>query len=129
MEPRPRKPRYLPSYCVEDRDAQGNPRIRFRRPGFPKIRLHGSPWSPEFMKEHGAAMEAYEKAKDGPAGAQDQKLQVVVLHSFRWGCEKYFASPEFQGRAESTKRTRRRNLEWTWDRPHDPEKPNHLFGN
>jgi hypothetical protein len=43
-------------YVVEDVDRQGNVRIYFRRPGFPKIRLRGLPGSHEFQEAYAAAL-------------------------------------------------------------------------
>ena len=48
-------PRRLPPGCIEDRDRHGNIRIYFRAKGRPKVRLRGTPWTPEFMAEYEAA--------------------------------------------------------------------------
>ena len=44
-------PRRLPPGCVEDRDRHGNVRIYFRVKERPKIRLRGTPWTPEFIAD------------------------------------------------------------------------------
>ena len=43
-------------YVTKDRDRHGNLRFYFRRPGKPKIRLHGLPGSDEFMAAYRAAL-------------------------------------------------------------------------
>lgn len=65
IQARPDMPRRLPSGCVEDRDRHGNTRIYFRTKGQPKVRLRGTPWTPEFMT-------AYEAAK-GRGGADHRQ--------------------------------------------------------
>jgi Uroporphyrinogen decarboxylase (URO-D) len=48
-------PRRLPPGCVEDRDRHGNVRIYYRMKGRLKVRLRGTPWTPDFMAEYEAA--------------------------------------------------------------------------
>ena len=48
-------PRRLPPGCIEDRDRHGNIRIYFRAKGRAKVRIRGTPWTPEFMANYEAA--------------------------------------------------------------------------
>ena len=48
-------PRRLPPGCIEDRDRHGNIRIYYRAKGRPKVRIQGTPWTPEFMSKYDAA--------------------------------------------------------------------------
>jgi hypothetical protein len=48
-------PKKLPEYCVEDVDRHGNIRIYFKKRGCRKIRLQGTPWTPDFMAQYEAA--------------------------------------------------------------------------
>ena len=75
-------PRRLPPGCIEDRDRHGNIRIYFRAKGRPKVRLRGTPWTPEFMAE-------YETAK-GTQPAR-RRNQGITPGTWRWLCVKYFA--------------------------------------
>lgn len=109
----------LPKYCSEDVDRFGTPRIYLRRPGKPKVRLKGSPWSTEFMDQYHAAMNIE------PASAS---LTPNAHGTWRWLCRQYLASPEFEKLGESTQRAYRRILENTWDEPIAKETPDLLFG-
>ena len=45
-----------PKYCHHKQDRQGGPGFwYFERRGFPRVRLPGLPWSPEFMTAYEAA--------------------------------------------------------------------------
>ena len=61
-------PRRLPPGCVEDRDRHGTIRIYYRSKSRPKVRLRGTPWTPEFMAE-------YDAAKGGDA---DRRVKPVT---------------------------------------------------
>ena len=50
--------RKLPKYVQGFVDGEGRPYNYFRRPGYPRVRLPGLPWSPEFM----AGLRASEQA-------------------------------------------------------------------
>jgi hypothetical protein len=63
-------PRRLPPGCIEDADRHGNVRIYCRVRGRPKVRIRGTPWTPEFMA-------AYEEAK-GAAAAPSKKSGIAV---------------------------------------------------
>jgi integrase len=109
-------PRRLPRYCCEDKDRHGNFRIYFRRKGQPKVRLHGTPWTPSFM-------EAYELALAGRAGKGD--LAGTLNHrgksgTWRWLCQQYFGSAVFKKVELSTQIVRRRILEETFNEPFRP---------
>src|ERR1700724_1704069 len=75
-------PRRLPPGCVEDRDRHGNVRIYYRVKGRPKVRLRGTPWTPEFMA-------AYDAAKG--AAAEPLRQSSIAAGTWRWLCVKYFA--------------------------------------
>ena len=71
-------------YVTKDRDRHGNLRFYFRRPGKPKIRLHGLPGSDEFMIAYRAAL-----GESGLVGPQAEK-------SFEWLCKRYYESGAVQ---------------------------------
>jgi hypothetical protein len=74
-------PRRLPPGCVEDQDRHGNFRIYYRAKGRPKVRLHGTPWTLEFMAQYEAA-----KCEASPA-----KSKGIAPGTWRWLCTRYFA--------------------------------------
>ena len=86
-------------YITKDRDRHGNLRFYFRRPGKPKIRLHGLPGSDEFMMAYRAAL-----GDGGIAGAKAEK-------SFEWLCNRYYNSTYFLSLDEYTKRRKRTGLD------------------
>ncbi|WP_029074384.1 tyrosine-type recombinase/integrase [Kaistia adipata] len=107
-------PRRLPPGCVEDRDRYKNIRIYLRRPGRPKVRLLGTPWSTEFM-------DAYHAALRDEAPNDERRLKRSESGSWRWVCERYFA--EYAPYLRMTPPTRaayRRVLEATFDEPIAP---------
>ena len=106
-----RKPRRLPQYCYEDTDRHGNVRVYLRKPGQPKVRLRGVVWTPEFMA-------AYEFAVNGTIASV--KTKGAKPATWRWLCEEYLKSPEFNAHATSTQSARRGILESTWDEPIKP---------
>src|SRR5262245_52609378 len=57
--------RKLPKYVQGWVDSEGRPHCYFRRPGYPRVRLTGVPWSPDFM----AAYDAASKQLPEPLGA------------------------------------------------------------
>ena len=93
-------------YLVEDVDRHGNVRIYFRRPGHPKIRIHGLPGSAEFQK---AYADAVERTRPGAAPLQDGEKRPQG--SIAWLCMKYFQSAEFKQLDPRTQYVRRRILE------------------
>ena len=70
-------PRRLPAGCVEDRDRHGNIRIYYRVKGRPKVRLRGTPWTPEFMAAYDDAMGGSWKPAKSGIGVQDV-LEAIV---------------------------------------------------
>ena len=80
----------------------------------PKVRLHGTPWTPEFMA-------AYEAAKAEPAA---EKKSGIASGTWRWLCVKYFAEcADFKRLDDRTQHVRRRILEGTFDEPIAPGSP------
>ena len=78
----PSMPRRLPPGCSEDRDRHGNVRVYYRAKGRPKVRLHGTPWTPEFMAE-------YEVAK-GIEFPTTDRSRSTLPGTWRWLCVHYF---------------------------------------
>jgi integrase len=110
-------PRRLPLYCCEDQDRHGNFRIYFRRKGQPKVRLHGTPWTPAFMEQ-------YERALTGKAVVAEKPHQRRGKPgTWRWLCQEYFASVEFKTLEPETQKVRRRILEETFGEPVAPGRP------
>jgi integrase len=108
-------PRRLPPGCVEDRDRHGNVRVYFRSKLRPKVRLHGTPWAPEFMV-------AYEAAKN--TVKQPPASKAIIPGTWRWLCVKYFAEcADFLRLDDRSKRVRRGRLEATFDEPIAPGSP------
>jgi integrase len=104
-------PRRLPPGCVEDRSRHGTIRIYYRVKGRPKVRLRGTPWTPEFMAQ-------YETAKGEPAPAQ---TRGITPGTWRWLCIRYFAEcAEYKRLDVRTQRVRRQILEATFDEPIAP---------
>lgn len=101
-------------YVLEDVDRHGNVRLYFRRRGQPKIRLRAKPGTAEFAAEYEAALKGKcsVEAVPGPRLARE--------FTWRWLCEKFFASGEFRTLDPQTQRTRRAILESTFDEPRAP---------
>src|SRR5476649_1320292 len=101
-------PHRLPLGCVEDRDRHGNVRIYFRAKGRSKVRLRGTPWTPEFMAAYDAA-----KGTTTPS-----KKSGITTGTWRWLCIRYFAEcTEYKRLDERTQRVRRSILEATFEEP------------
>lgn len=107
-------PRRLPPGCTEDRDRHGKIRIYFRAKGRAKVRLRGTPWTPEFMAEYDAAKgEAVPTQRKG-----------ITPGTWRWLCVRYFAEcADYLRLDDRTKRVRRGILEATFDEPIAPGSP------
>ncbi len=104
-------PRRLPPGCVDDRDRHGNVRIYFRAKGRPKVRLRGTPWSPEFMAEYDAA-----KGETVPT-----QRKGIAPGTWRWLCVRHFAEcADYLRLDDRMKRVRRGILEATFDEPIAP---------
>jgi integrase len=107
-------PRRLPSGCVEDRDRHGNIRIYYRAKGRPKVRLRGTPWTPDFMT-------AYDEAKGGTLAPAKRG---VGAGTWRWLCVKYLAEcADYKRLDPRTRHVRRQVLEATYDEPIAPGSP------
>jgi integrase len=103
-------PRRLPPGCVEDEDRYGNVRIYYRAKGRPKVRLRGTPWTPEFMV-------AYDEAKGRAPAATGN----AVADTWRWLCIKYFSEcAEYKRVDPRTQHVQRLILEGTYDEPIAP---------
>lgn len=92
-------------YTSADVDRHGNVRHYFRRPGNPKIRLHGLPGSDEFMEGYRKAL-----AGDVPPKAETRRAQIS-RGTFRWLTVEYFGSAAFKGLGPRTQRVRRQILD------------------
>lgn len=83
----------------------GKPVFYLRRPGLPKVRLHGFPGSPQFLEE-------YEAAKAGEAGAPSIGASRTLPGTVNAGLVSYYQSTAFTaGLAKSTQQQRRAILE------------------
>src|SRR5215813_15554719 len=101
-------PRRLPPGCVKARSRHGTIRIYFRAKSWPKVRLRGTPWTPEFMAE-------YEAAK---GEATPTKAKGIASGTWRWLCTRYFAEcAEYKRLDARTQHVRRQILESTYDEP------------
>jgi hypothetical protein len=88
----------LPKYVQAWVDKEGRAHHYFRRAGFPRVRLPGLPWAPQFMA-------AYEQAMHGPALVVGVKrTKPGSVHAAIAG---YFTSLEFRSLAPGTQRGRR----------------------
>jgi integrase len=106
-------PRRLPPGCLEDRDRHGNIRIYYRpTKQHRKIRLRGTPWTPEFMEQ-------YEAAKGGVASA---KPRGIISGTWRWLCIRYMHDcADYKRLDPQTRQTRKLLLEATHDEPIAPD--------
>jgi integrase len=99
-------PRRLPPGCVEDRSRHGTIRVYYRAKGQPKVRLRGTPWTPEFMAAYDAA-----KGAVVPTPARG-----ITPGTWRWLCIRYFAEcAEYKRLDARTQHVRRQILESTFD--------------
>jgi integrase len=91
-------------YVQAFRDGHGRPRFYFRKPGYPRVVLPGSPWSEEFMAAYAAAasvsvvtnVTTEKRAKPG---------------SLRLLAASYYTSHSYGALAESSKATYRRTID------------------
>jgi integrase len=98
MGPRLRLPRFVHGFV----DRHGKPRFYFRRSGFERKALRGSPYTPEFMADYEAAM-AGQPLPVGANRARPGTMWALALS--------YFASPEFRTLKPSTQRAYRGTIE------------------
>lgn len=89
----------VPKYITTDNGPDGKERFYFRRRGQKKIRIHGVPWTPSFMREYEAAM-----------GGEGYKAPPAPERSgtFTWLCNQYFASSDFRTLDDETSKPKRR---------------------
>jgi integrase len=107
-------PRRLPPSCIEDQDRHGNWRIYYRAKGRPKVRLHGTPFTTDFMSQYEAA-----KGEAAPA-----KTKGITPGTWRWLCTRYFVEcADYLRYDDRQKRVRRGILEATFDEPIAPGSP------
>ena len=83
-------------YVVEDVDRHGNVRLYFRRRGQRKLRLPGSPGSPEFFA-------AYQAAMAGLPKHYRAERNKIVEGSLRALTVEYFKSAQFTRLAPNTR--------------------------
>lgn len=103
-------PRRLPPYCIEDVDRYGKVRVYLRRKGQKKVKIDGTPWTPEFMRQYDEAMGAAPKPQPG-----------VQPETWEWLCRKYLASDLFKKHLRpGTQHIRQRILARTFDEPLKP---------
>ena len=94
--------RHPPKFVQGFIDRHGKPRFYFRRPGFPRLRLPGLPWSPEFMA-------AYEQALAGqPLQIGTQRVQPGTIRAL---AVSYFNSTAFRSMRSSSQTKYRRIIE------------------
>jgi len=91
-----------PKYCQIFTDRQGRIRAYFRKPGYPRVRLPGLPWSPEFMAAYEAALRG-DPVEPGADRTPPGSLNAVIVS--------YYRSGAFLGLSESTRRTYRGIIE------------------
>lgn len=113
-------PRRLPPHCVEDVDRYGNARVyvRIRGKMSKKVRIHGAPYSAEFMERYARVMEGLPADPD----ATDPK-QKHAVGTWGWLCQEFFASPEFKSNSDGYQHTLRRRLEATFLEPIKKDSP------
>ena len=103
-------------YVIEDVDRHGNVRFYLRRIGRKKIRLRGTPGTPEFNAAYAAALAAQEATLWEP-----EVGKTPTPNTWRWLCLGYLKSAEFrQLDPANTQRPRRGILESTWAEPKEP---------
>ena len=87
-------------HLLHDKDRHGNPRVYFRLPGRPLVRLHAPPGSDAFLEE-------YRRARQGDVVPKVQPRKPASAGSLRGLIEEYLASANFKLLATSTQRARR----------------------
>lgn len=104
-------PKRLPKHCVEDVDRYGKVRVYLRVKGRKKVKLSGTPWTADFMRQYGEALKEDAEPQRGPES-----------DTWEWLCRKWFA--EGMGHlGERSKRVRRAILARTFDEPIEPGSP------
>jgi integrase len=90
-------------YVQAFKDGHGRPRFYFRKPGYPRVALPGSPSSEEFMAAYAAAAAGELIAPLPRRAAKPGSLQVLAAS--------YYASHSYDALAKSSKATYRRTIE------------------
>ena len=113
-------PRRLPQHCIEDVDRHGNVRVyvRIRGKMSGKVRIHGSPWSKEFMERYERVMAGL--PVEAPQAGMKQRHSVGT---WAWLCQQFFASPEFKANGAGYQTVLRRRLEATFGEPIKKDSP------
>ena len=96
-------------YVTARKNANGDMRYYFRRAGQPLARLPDDPRSSDFM-------EAYNRQLN-----HKPETDLTRKGSFAWLCDRYMDSPEFTGKAEATRKARRRIILTMVAEPIDPK--------
>lgn len=103
-------------YVTEDVDRHGNVRFYLRPPGARKIRLHGTPGTPEFARLYQDAL----AGRIDPPKARSTPAKPGTLYALATA---YKGSPEFRHLAQSTRDMRRRLIDGLLSMPVTREKP------
>jgi len=98
-------------HVTERENRDGTKRFYFFRRGQPLTRLKGEFLSDEFMAEYRRCLEWVAPAATAYEG------------SFEWLCDQYMASNEYLGKAENTRRARKRVILSMMAERLDPDKP------
>jgi hypothetical protein len=96
-----------PPGCIEDQDRHGNLRVYYRpTKKSKKVRLHGTPWAPDFIAE-------YEAAKGNIAEVRKTDINPGT---WRWLCVRYMTEcTEYKRLDQRTQHVRKLILESTYD--------------
>ena len=109
----------LPPYCTAELTRHGRIAIYYRRVGKTgRIRMRSEPGSPEFHREYAAMLEGHIAAPQARSGRECEQVGT-----WRWLCERYFASVQFKDLEPIGQRVRRRQLEATWAEAIAPASP------
>ena len=109
-------PQRLPPGCIEDRDRHGNFRVYYRRKGVRKVRLHGTPWTPDFMAQYDAAKKIAAPVRQGVLA------RPTLPNTWSLLCLRYVAEcTDYKLLDRRTQHVRRQNLEATFEEPIRPD--------
>lgn len=106
-------------YLKFDVDRHGNQRVYVRREGAPKIRLHATPGTPEFLAEYYVALQG-EKLTSPSARVPGQRVELGTL---RWLVGEYTRSSHFRSLSPDHQRARKGTLFGCCDEPFRPGEP------
>jgi integrase len=99
----------LPKHCCWNTDRHGKRRVRFRKAGFTTY-LTGIPWSEDFMRQYGAALDGVKAQATNIGAGRTIAGTVNALVAAYLDCSERSSSP-FKTLAAETQRTRRNILE------------------